>query len=42
VTPYLVAGRFKTGWAFASDAITLSTILAVASVAFWLRAVEWF
>ena len=42
VTPYLVAGRFKTGEALASNAITLSTILAVATAAFWLRAVEWF
>ena len=42
VTPFLVAGRFKTGEALASNAITLSTILAVASAAFWLRAVEWF
>jgi malonate transporter len=42
VTPFLVAGRFKTGEALASNAITLSTILAVASVAFWLHAVEWF
>jgi len=42
VTPYLVAGRFKTGEALASNAITLSTILAVASAAFWLRAVDWF
>jgi predicted permease len=42
VPPYLVAGRFKTGEAFASNAITLSTILAVASAAFWLLAVEWF
>jgi hypothetical protein len=38
----LVAGRFKTDEALASHAITLSTILAVASVAFWLLAVEWF
>src|SRR4051794_13283978 len=35
-------GRFKTGEALASNAITLSTIFAVASVAFWLHAVEWF
>ena len=42
VTPFLVAGRFKTGEALASNAITLSTILAVASVAFWLHAMEWF
>ena len=41
VTPYLVAGRFKTDEALASNAITLSTILAIASAAFWLRAVEW-
>jgi predicted permease len=41
VTPFLVAGRFRTGEGLASNAITLSTVFAVASVAFWLRAVEW-
>jgi predicted permease len=42
VTPFLVAGRFRTGEALASNAITLSTVLAVVTVAFWLRAAEWF
>lgn len=41
VTPFLVAGRFKTGEALASNAITLSTLVAVISAAFWLHAVEW-
>ena len=41
VTPFLVAGRFRTGEGLASTTITISTILAVVSVAFWLRVVEW-
>ncbi len=41
VTPFLVAGQFRTGEALASNTITVSTILAVASVAFWLHAVDW-
>ncbi len=41
VTPFLVAGRFHTGEGLASNAITISTLLAVISVAFWLSAVEW-
>jgi hypothetical protein len=41
VTPFLVAGRFRTGEALASTTITISTVLAVASVAFWLHVVEW-
>ena len=41
VTPFLVAGRFRTGEGLASNAITISTLLAVISVAFWLSAVEW-
>ena len=40
--PFLVAGRFKTGEGLASTTITLSTVLAVASVAFWLNVVDWF
>jgi predicted permease len=39
VTPFLVAGRFRTGEGLASTTITLSTVLAVASVAFWLNVV---
>ena len=42
VTAFLVANRFRTGEGLASNAITLSTILAVASVAFWLRVVDLF
>lgn len=41
VTPFLVAGQFRTGEALASNTITVSTILAVVSVAFWLHAVDW-
>jgi predicted permease len=41
VTPFLVAGRFRTGEGLASNAITISTVLAVASVAFWLNVVAW-
>jgi malonate transporter len=41
VTPFIVAGRFKTGEGLASNAITLSTVLAVVSIAFWLQAVDW-
>ncbi|MGO8834567.1 MAG: AEC family transporter [Roseiarcus sp.] len=41
VTPFLVAARFRTGEGLASNVISLSTIFAIASVAFWLRAVEW-
>jgi predicted permease len=42
VTPFLVAGRFRTGEGLASNAITISTVLAVASIAFWLHVVDWF
>jgi malonate transporter and related proteins len=41
VTPFLVAGRFRTGEGLASTTITLSTALAVLSVAFWLKVVDW-
>ena len=41
VTPFLVAGRFRTGEGLASNTITISTALAVASVALWLNLVEW-
>jgi malonate transporter len=37
VTPFLVAGRFRTGEGLASTTITVSTVLAVVSVAFWLN-----
>jgi predicted permease len=42
VTPFLVANRFKTGEGLASNTITISTILAVVSVTFWLNAITWF
>ena len=41
VNAYLVASRFNTGQALASNAITLTTALAVVTVAFWLHAVTW-
>jgi malonate transporter and related proteins len=41
VTPFLVAGRFRTGEGLASTTITMSTVLAVVSVAVWLKIVEW-
>jgi malonate transporter len=41
VNAYLVAARFKAGEALASNAITLSTGLAVFTVSFWIHAVNW-
>lgn len=41
VNAYLVATRFSTGQALASNSITITTGLAVATVAFWLHAVTW-
>jgi malonate transporter and related proteins len=41
VTPFLVAGRFRTGEGLASSVMTISTMFAVATVSFWLHAVEW-
>ena len=41
VTAFLVAGRFRTGEGLASTTLTMSTVLAVISVAFWLHVVEW-
>lgn len=41
VNAYLVANRFRTGQALASNAITLTTGLAVFTVAAWLVIVEW-
>jgi len=41
VNAYLVATRFNTGQALASSSITLSTALAVFTIAFWLQAVNW-
>lgn len=36
VTPFLVAGRFRTGEGLASTTITISTVFAVVSVTLWL------
>ena len=41
VTPFLVAGRFRTGEGLASNVITLSTVFGVVSIAFWLQAAGW-
>jgi hypothetical protein len=41
VNAYLVAARFRTGQALASNSITLTTALAVVTVAVWLQVVEW-
>ena len=41
VNTYLVASRFKTGEGLASSAITLTTALAVVTISFWLKIVEW-
>jgi predicted permease len=40
VNAWVVASRFRTGQALASNAITISTAAAVISVAVWLRLVE--
>lgn len=42
VNAYLVAARFGTGQALASNAITLTTACAVVTVTAWLTVVEWF
>jgi predicted permease len=41
VNAYLVASRFGTGQALASNAITLTTVLAVVTMSIWLTIVEW-
>jgi predicted permease len=41
VNTYLVANRFRTGEALASNAIAISTGLAVLTTAFWLQVMEW-
>jgi predicted permease len=41
VNAYLVANRFQVGQALASNAIVLTTALAVVTVAVWLNLVEW-
>ena len=42
VNAYLIASRFRTGEALASNAIAVSTGLAVVTTALWLHVVEWF
>ena len=42
VNVYLVAARFRTGEALASNAIALSTGLAVVSASLWLTVMSWF
>jgi hypothetical protein len=41
VNAYLVAARFKTGEALASNAITLSTALAVLTISLWIQVIAW-
>ena len=41
VNVYLIAARFGTGQALASNAITLTTAFAVVTIAAWLTIVEW-
>lgn len=41
VNPYLIAARFGTGQALASNALTIGTVFAVLSTAFWLSVAEW-
>jgi predicted permease len=41
VNAYLVATRFNTGQALASNVITLTTAFAVVTVSFWLHVVQW-
>ena len=41
VNAYLLAARFRTGEALASNAITISTGLSVVSVTLWLSLVHW-
>ena len=40
VNAYVVAARFRTGEALASNAITISTALAVVSMTLWLTVIE--
>jgi predicted permease len=41
VNAWLVASRFKTGQALASNSITLTTGLAVVTTSLWLHVLEW-
>ena len=40
VNAYVVAARFRTGEALASNVITISTGLAVVSMTLWLTVIE--
>ncbi len=42
VNAYLIASRFRTGEALASNAVAVSTALAVVTTAVWLHVAEWF
>ena len=41
VNAYVVASRFRTGEAMSSNAITITTLLAAATVAVWLHVLGW-
>ncbi|WEX11452.1 AEC family transporter [Chelativorans sp. AA-79] len=41
VNPYLIATRFGTGQALASNSMSISTALAFFTTAFWLAVAEW-
>jgi malonate transporter len=41
VNAWLVASRFGTGQALASNSITLTTALSVVTISAWLTIVEW-
>jgi predicted permease len=41
VNAYVVASRFRTGEAMSSNAITITTLLAAATVAAWLHVLGW-
>jgi malonate transporter and related proteins len=38
---YIVAARFRTGEALASNTIVLTTVASIVSITFWLSVVEW-
>jgi malonate transporter len=42
VNAYLIANRFRTGEALASNAIAISTAIAVVTTALWLQVMTWF
>ncbi len=41
VNPYLIASRFGTGQGLASNSMTIATLAAVLTTAFWLSVVGW-